>query len=277
MLICVAVTLVAWAFVAWGAFEMHQTGEETLGSGLKIGLALLPALLGPLAILNFRLGTKVFAAIRRGEDEIARWTVTAAELAEFSAYDGALNALGDENLNDWSPPRQSPPAGVEVIFVTDGVLVGDTYFGLINTGPFRFTGVWMLAESPPAIAFRTITTLANRFGARTTVGALRIPVSRTASAEAARVLGHYRRVHEGGLVSPRLQRRRRLVGRLAMIGTPIAFAVAAVGFVLKSKGMYSDANDISGVMIVLGLLTGGAMLIVGLVAWRLGRAQPRNT
>lgn len=75
MLICVAATLVAWAFVAWGAFEMHQAGEETFGSGLKIGLALLPVLLGPFMILNFRLGVKVFAAIRRGENEIGRWTV----------------------------------------------------------------------------------------------------------------------------------------------------------------------------------------------------------
>ena len=276
MLICVAVTFVAWAFVAWGAFEMHQNGEETLGSALKIGLALLPALLGPFMILNFWLGVKVFAAIRRGEDELARWTVTAAELAGFSAYDDALNALGGENLNDWARPREPAPGGIEIRFVTDGVLVGDTYFGLINSGPFRFTGVRMLSENPPAIAFRTISTSANRFNFRTWVGALRIPVSRAASAEAGKVLDHYRQVSASGAVHPTLQRRRRLVGRISMIGAPIFFAIAAVGFVLKSKGMYSDSNDFSGLLIGLGVLVGGAMSIVALIVWKLGQGRPRK-
>jgi hypothetical protein len=151
--------------------------------------------------------------------------------------------------------------------------VGDTYFGLINTGPFRFAGVWMLSESPPAILFRTITTRADRFGARTAAGALRIPVSRAASAEAAKVVGHYRRMEAGEFVSPRLQRQRRLIRRIVMIGAPIALAIAAAGFVLKSRGMYSDANDISGLMIILGLMTAGGILIVALAVWRLGRAR----
>jgi len=72
MLISVAAMLAAWAFVNWGAFAMRQAGKEMLGSGLKIGLALLPAILGPLMIFNFRRGMKVFAAIRCGENEIAR-------------------------------------------------------------------------------------------------------------------------------------------------------------------------------------------------------------
>lgn len=160
--------------------------------------------------------------------------------------------------------------------MTDGVLVGDTYFGLINTGPFRFTGVRMLSESPPAIAFRTISTSANRFSFRTWGGALRIPVSHAASAEAAKVLDHYRRVSASGIVNPALQRRRRLVGRISMIGAPIFFSVAAIGFVMKSNGMYSDANDVSGLLIVLGLMVGGAMLIVAMIAWQLGRGQPRR-
>ena len=61
-----------------------------------------------------------------------------------------------------------------------------------------------------------------------------------------------------------------------MIGAPIFFAIAAVGFVLKSKGMYSDAYDFSGLLIVLGLLVGGAMSIVALIVWKLGQAQPRK-
>ena len=45
LLICVAVTLAALASIAWGVFEMQAAGQETLGSGLKIGIALLPAIL----------------------------------------------------------------------------------------------------------------------------------------------------------------------------------------------------------------------------------------
>src|SRR5262249_46746105 len=123
---------------------------------------------------------------------------------------------------------------------------------------------------------RTITTWANRFGARTSVGVLRIPVSRTGSAAAARVFGHYQRVEAGGFINPRLARRRRLVKRIGMIGAPIFFAVAAVGFVLKAKGMYSDSNDVSGLLIIIGILIGGGMLIVALAAWRLGQAPLRR-
>ncbi|TWT15109.1 hypothetical protein [Reyranella sp. CPCC 100927] len=273
-LICVAVTVVAWAFVAWGALEMHMAGEETLGSGLKIGLALLPAILAPAMFYNFWRGMKVFAAIRRGENEIGRWTATAAELAEFSANDHARNALGRENLNMWTPPRRPPPQGIEIIFVADGVLVGDTYFALITTGMFKITGVRILSESLPAIAFRTGATWMHEHRVHTAVGALRIPVSRAASAAAARVLGHFERVDAREIiVNPGFYRGRMLVG---LFGAPIFFAVAAVGFTLKLTGRYNDSDDVSGLLIVIGILLGGAMLVLALAAWWLGRAQRRK-
>lgn len=273
-LICVAVTVVAWAFVAWGALEMHVTGEETLGSGLKVGLALLPAILAPAMFYNFWRGMKVFAAIRRGENEIGRWAVTAAELADFAANDDAHNARGREHLNMWRRPRKLPAQGLDIIFVTDGVLVGDTYFALITTGLFKITGVRMLSESPPAIAFRTVATWVYEHRSHTAVGALRIPVSRAAGAAAARVLGHYERVDAREvIVNPGFYWGRMRVG---LIGAPIFFAVAAVGVVLKATGRYNDSDDISGLMIGIGILLGGAMLILALVAWRLGRAQLRK-
>lgn len=273
-LICAAVTLVAWASVAWGALEMHAAGRETLGSGLKIGLALLPAILAPFMFTNFWRGMKVFAAIRRGENEIGRWMVSAAELAEFSANNATHNARGGDNLNVWTPPRALPPEGLEIIFVTDGVLVGDTYFALVTTGMFKVSAARMLSESPPAIAFRTVTTWANRFGFRTSVDALRIPVSRAAHAEAAKVLGHYRRVEAREvIVHPGFYRGRM---RFGLIGALVFFAIAAVGFMLKSKGMYSDSDDVSGLMIGIGILFGTAMLILALAAKVLGGAQRRR-
>jgi hypothetical protein len=148
VLICIAITVLACLSIAWGVIEMQAAGQETLGSGLKIGVALLPAILAPFMALNFWGGMKVMAAARRGEKQIARWTVPAAELTEFVTSDKARNALRGETVNDWSPPRDAPPEGVEVIFVPDGVLAGDTYFSLVTTGLFRFSGVRMLAEGP---------------------------------------------------------------------------------------------------------------------------------
>jgi len=274
LLICIAITLAACASIAWGAYEMQVTGQDTLSSGLKIGLALLPAMLAPAMAWNFWRGMQVFAAIRRGEKEIARWTVTAAELAEFTASDKALNALRGDNVNDWSPPREPPASGLDVIFVADGVLVGDTYFALVTTGLFRFTGVRMLIEGPPVIAFRTLTTYANRFGTRTTVGELRIPVSRLAGDEVMKVVAHFKRVgaHEI-IVNPDFYRSR---VRFGLIAAPICFAVAAVGFLLGATEEGPNSFSIPTVMFAGGITFGIAALILALAAGLMSRAQRRK-
>lgn len=278
LLICVAITLVAWAFVAWGAFEMHASGQDTLDSGLKIGLALLPAILAPVMALNFWGGINVIASIRRGENRIARWTVTAAELAEFAASNEARNALGGEHHNDWSPPRDPPLSGIEIIFTSDGVLVGDTYFTLSTTGLFRFTSVGLLPdrlpEGLPAIAFKTITTYANRFGMRTMAGELRAPVSRLASAEAAKVVAHFEQVGAGKVIAnPNFYRRR---VRFGLIGAPISLAIAALGFALGPDDMSNGSISIPTLMVIFGLVSGIAMLILAAAAKRLDGAQRRE-
>ncbi len=273
-LICVAVTLLAWAFVAWGAFEMHQAGEETFGSGLKIGVALLPAILGPAFFYNFWCGMTLFAAIRRGENAVGRWTVTAAELAEFSAHDAARYALGGENQNAWTPPRVPPPAGVEIIFVADGVLVGETYFALVTTGLIKISSVRMLPESPPTIAFRTVTTWMHEQRVHTASGALRIPVSRLAGAEAARVLHHFEQMKGREITVNEGFYRRRM--RFGLIAAPICFAVAAAGFAMQWTGIDNGSNDIPVFLIIIGILLGTMMLIFILAAWWLSRAPRRK-
>jgi hypothetical protein len=274
MLICVAITVAAFASIAWGVWEMQAAGQETLGSGLKIGLALLPAILGPLMVWNFWWATNVFAAIRRGEKQIARWTITAAELAEFAAIDKARDTRGIEHLNDWSPPRE-PSSGIEVIFVPDAVLVGDTYFSLANKGLFRFTGVRMLSGSLPAIAFRTLTTYANRFGTRTTGGELRIPVAPLAGADAAGVVAHFEEVVAGKIIAnPDFYRTR---VRFGLIGAPIFLAVAALGFVLGPNDVSDGDISIPSLMVIFGLVIGIAMLVLALAARLLGGAQRRKS
>jgi hypothetical protein len=272
LLICVGVTLVACAFIAWGAVEMVQAGGETDGSGLKIGLALLPAILGPAAAFNFWRGVKVFAAIKRGENEIGRWTVTAADLAGFAAVDDDRNAHGGVYRNVWTRPRDLPAAGLEIIFVADAVLVGDTYYALVTTGLFKFTAVGMLVDCAPTIEFVTVTTSARGGGSlsvRRSVAALRLPVSGSAGAEAAaaRVLDHFRRVLAREIiVNPHFYRRRMRIG---LIGAPICFAIALVGYLL-------DGDGLPDIMLALGMLIGVAMLVLALVAWKLDQAQRRK-
>jgi len=272
VLICVAVALVAWAVVAWGAFEMREADEEAIGPPLKVGLGILPAILAPAFAYNFWCAMTVFAAMRRGENQIGRWTVTAAELAEFAANDSARNALGREHRNTWTPPRQPPPAGLEIIVAADSALVGDTYFALATTSGFKITGVRLLSEGLPAIAFRTVTTWKHEHRVHTAVDALRIPVSRAAGPEAAKVLGHYAQVEARGIiVNPGFYRSRM---RFGLIAAPICFAVAAGGLVMAlTEG---DSGLVPGLLIAIGIVLGTAMLILALAAWWLGQAQRRK-
>jgi hypothetical protein len=273
VIICLVVALLSWASIAWGIMEMTAAGQETMSSGLKIGLALLPAIIAPLFALNFWSGMKVIARIRRGEGQIARWTVSAADLAAFVTANKARNALGAEQVNDWSPPRE-PTSGIEVVFVPDGVLVGDTYFSLVTIGPYSFTQVWLLTDGAPAVAFRTRLVLANRFGMRTTIGELRIPAPSSASADAAKVVAHFQQVSAGTVIAnPDFYRSRMRIG---LIGAPIFLAIAALGFVLGPNDMSNGDISIPSLMIIIGLVAGVGMLILALAAKLLDGAQRRK-
>ena len=272
VIICLVITLASWASIAWGIMEMTAAGQETQSSGLKIGLALLPAIIAPLFAVNFWGGMKVMARMRRGEKQIARWTIGAAGLAAFIAANKARNALGPEQINDWSPPRE--PSDIVVTFEPDGVLVGDTYFPLVTMGPYSFTHVSMLTDGAPTIAFRTRLILANRFGARTTIGELRIPVALPANTEAANIVAHFQQVSAGTIIAnPDFYRRR---VRIGLIGAPVFLAIAALGFVLGPKDMSNGDISIPTLMVIIGLVAGIAMLIFALAAWLLDGAQRRT-
>ena len=273
LLICVAIILLALGSIAWGVVEMNAAGQETLGSGLKIGIALLPAILAPFMALNFWGATKVMASMRRGENAIARWTITAADLAEFVVVDKVRSARGIEHLNDWPPPRDPPPSGIEIVFTPSAVLVGDTYFALTPNGPFRFTGVRLLSGSQPVIAFSTLTTYANRFGTRTTRGELRIPASQQASAAAAQVVTHFEQVGAGTIIADPNFYRRRI--RIGLIAAPIFLTIAALGFVLSSILENNSGFDPI-ILIAIGLVFGLASLILAGAATLLERRQIRK-
>ncbi len=271
-LIGAAITVVSWSCVAWGAVEMRDAEPDALGPALKVGLGLLPAMFGPLIILNFWYATRVFAALRRGTNVIGRWRLSAAQLAAFTAAEAARSAPGIDFHNAWTPPASPAPDGIEVIFAPDGVLLGDIYFPLGTMGVFRVTGVRMLRDDPPAIDFRTVLTSANRFGARNLVHALRIPLPRDVPAEAEAILGHFERIVSRELVL-RPHRFRRLAW-VALVVAAVGFAAAAGGFAMLRSGR-GGAIDPE-LPFVIGLLVGMAALGVAALAWALDRGQRRR-
>lgn len=156
-------------------------------------------------------------------------------------------------------------------------MVGDRFFGLANTGMFKFDGVQILPGSPLAIEFGTVSTLVSSGGSTTRVdvsrGVLRIPVGRLARAEAALVLDHYKRVdRRERVVNPGFYRGRM---RFGLIAAPTCFVAAAIGLALQKRGV--DANGALNVILMVGGVVGGiGALILAAIAAYLRRQQHKR-
>lgn len=272
-LICLAMFLGGAVSVMSGASEMQKLGAETVSSAAQIGIGLLAGIMGFLFQFNFWWGVRVMRAMRRGENEIARWTISPDELAAFRKNDDAHTARG--RSNDYDVPASAPAGGLQVIFSADAVLVGDTFFGLTTTGLAHFRSMQVLPEDPPCIEFDT----ALVWGSNVTVprirvshGVLRIPVSPTATDEAQKVVAHYRDVvARKVIVKPDFWRWRIRLG----LGTAIVCAlVAAAGFGLEATD--AGFGEVPMIMAASGTLVGLAGLVLAVIAWRFHVQQHRG-
>lgn len=269
VLICAALAIGGAAAVVCGNVVRNATGDETPWSGFPISVGMLVALLGLIMLPNFLWGMRVFGAMGRDEGVIARWTVAAPGFDRFRETERRLEKT--ERGNDYRLPARTPPQGVEVIFSGDGVLIGDTYFGLSTTGVSRYTSVRIREANPPLIEFGTMLTSVVRTPQGSIMrnrGVLRVPTAPTASLEAARVLRHYRDVVDGrALPKPHFWRRRVRWGLIATVG----FAVmAGVGFALAehNQELWNAPlfMAVTGVIVALG----------GLLAALLAHGQDRR-
>ena len=221
---------------------------------------------------------KIVAATKRGEGLLARWTVSAEEYADFLRNNAARNALGPAYDNDWQPPREIPEAGLDVVFRADGVVVGETYFGLMNTGVLKFDGVQMLPENPLAIEFGTVTTTFSQggtsFRSHRTRGVLRLPISRLGREEGVKVLNHYQQVDAREIVvNPGFYLSRI---RWGLVGAPICFIIAALGVAIEASP-WGDGWELWTVpMAVGGVVAGIGGLVLAGIAWSLRQAQLRK-
>ena len=273
VLICAAMAIGGSLSVWSGAAEMNALGHETPSTALRIGVGLLAAILGTLFLFNFVWGMRVIAAMRRGRDVIARWTVPAQTFDRFREIDRQLGTT--ERDNDYRVPRRTPARGMDVVFSTDGVLIGDTFFGLASTGLSRFTHVWVRPSNPPVIEFGTmLTSVVAEPHARLhrSAGVLRVPVARDAHAEAGRVIRHFedviaRRV----IVKPGFWRRRIRLG----LGAAAVFAIAAgIGFALRERN--SELGNVPLVLAVAGVIFAIGGLLLALIAFSLHVKQHRG-
>ena len=267
-----AICLAGVAGIAFGAYEMNALGHETgLSAGL-IGAGIPVAVIGAGLWFLFRRGVRVMRDVRDGKDRIARWTVAADDLDAFRVSDARRNALGLAYRNGYIPPDPSPPEGIEVIFVADGVMVGGTYFGLVTTGMSTFFGPQMLPGSPLSLEFGTVLVWASKattIHIHRDVAALRIPVGRTAAEDAKRVLAHFQKVERREIVvNPGFYRGRL---RFGLWSAAVCAGVAAGGFGLNAIG--ADLGEVPLVMAVAGTVAGIGGLVLAGLAWGLSARQ----
>ena len=256
---------VGGAVSVWsGAAEMNALGYETGSSSAKIGIGLFVGIIGFLFQFNFLWGVRVMRAMRRGEGEIARWTVSPDALDAFRKNDELRKARGDRN--DYTLPAENPPGGLDVIFSADGVLVGGTFFGLASTGLSHFRSVRVLPENPLCIEFGTALVWASNVNVpriHTTAGTLRIPVSRTATAEAKKVFDHFSKVlARETIVKPDFWRRRI---RWGLTTAAVCALAAAAGFALEAAKV--ELGIVPLVMAVAGTMLALGGLVLALLAW----------
>jgi hypothetical protein len=269
-MICVALALGGALSIWSGASEMNTLGYETTWTAVKIAFGILACTFGSLFIFNFIWGMRVIGALKRGEGVIARWTVPPAAFDQFREGDRTLKGTAEDN--DYKVPKVTPPEGVEILFSADGVLVGDTFFGLATTGLGRFRAVRLRPSAPASLEFATIfTTAVAEPHARiyNTPGVLRVPISDAAKDEVAKVLRHFEDVTaRRTIVKPHFWHTRIKIG---LIGAAVSAATAALGLSLAE--MNEDLANAPLIMAVAGTIFAVGGIVLALIAWAFAKHQ----
>ncbi|MEY4880194.1 MAG: hypothetical protein RJB62_1663 [Pseudomonadota bacterium] len=274
VLISFALFLLFFTWLIAGIVVMVWTGRESAFTALGIALGIIGSLIFFLFTINFVWGMRVFGAIRRGENVVARWIVPAEEFDRFRANEAGQIAQG--YANDYKVPRQTPHEGVEVIVAADGVIVGDTYFGLATTGMAHITQVGIVPGDPLCLGFETsvVTGRASSGGAsfQTVHGLLRFPVANSAHGEARKALDHYMAALSGEvLVKPDFWRKRVRWGLWTALVSGIA---AAIGFALEALDI--DAGNLPVILAVSGIMIGLGGLVLAFLARGFSHQQRRG-
>jgi hypothetical protein len=273
--ICLALLVVSVIALVSGILAMNSAGAETAFSGIAIALGLLGSSIFFFLLLNFVWGMRVFDAIKRGENVVARWTVPADEFDRFRENEAGHAAIG--HPNDYKPPRSTPPGGVEVIFAKDGMIIGDTFFGLATTGLSHFRQVGIVPGDPLCLGFQTALMTGRQQSSgtpafSTVLSLLRIPVANSAHPEAKAVLDHYIAALAGQVVvKPDFWPRRIRWGLWAAL---VCAIVSATGFGLEA--LDADFGVLPVILAVSGAVAAIGGLILAFLAWSFAERQRRG-
>lgn len=266
VLICAGLLAASVAVLVFGIARMILAGAETQLSTFSIVLGAVGSIAFFFLLLNFTWGMRVIAAIRRGENVIARWTVPAEAVDRFRRNEA--NHAAEGHPNDYKLPGRTPPQGLEVIFATDGVVIGDTFFGLATTGLANIRQAGIVPGEPLCLGFRTSITTGRIQSSgtpriRNVLGLLRIPVADSAHAQAKTVLDHYIAALAGQVVvKPDFWHRRIRWGLWAAV---VSAVVAAAGFSLAALG--ADLGELPLILAVSGTVAAIGGLLLALIAW----------
>ena len=259
-----------------GVLIMDAERAETTVSAALIGIGMFAAIMGLAMSSVFLIGIKAYRSVARGENAIARWTVSPDELDAFRAGDARRSAHGPEYLSDYTPPEVCPHGGLDVIFVANAVMIGGQFFGLSNTGLVRFDALKMLRQGMLGIEFRIRYTTVHgatvqRYQTDTIL--LRVPVATAALEDAERVHSHFEKVlRREIIVNPGFWVFRIKLG----LWTAAIFGMAAaLGYSFWSPST-SLENPVPEIMMGGGIVFAGAGLILALGAWIQYRRQHRR-
>ena len=175
----------------WSFTGATPTPGSTEAVARTLGTVTL--VVGALMALNYLYALSLVRKLHRGEGVIAKWIVPSAEFDRFRAVERARK----KRKNNWRMPRGDWPSGLPVAFGANAVLVGNTYFQLRAKGMSRFCNVRIETDVVSSVEFAMRLTI---YGAGTLNqtaryrGHLRVPISKVANVEAARVVGHFQQV-----------------------------------------------------------------------------------
>lgn len=187
-LYCLLALVASAGLVRLGFGGEARTGEHwTSIVPVFIGLAILPFALAILIQALF--AARGQARLLRGKDVIARWQVFPGEWAQFRALDRIRSAQGFSLGNDMRIRKDAPLDPVEVIVGEKSVLVDGSYHSLSPRGLPELRSVGWL-EGPPLCLEFGLLYPRSRYGG-TVPMTLRIPVPRSARADALRVVAHF--------------------------------------------------------------------------------------
>lgn len=247
--------LAASAGLIWlGLGRESRIGEHwTSIVPLFIGFAILPFAL--IISIQALFAARGRARLVRGEGVIARWQVHPGEWAQFRALDRRRSAQGVSLGNDLRVRKDAPLEAVEVIVGEKSALVDGSYHSLSPRGLPELRSVGLL-EGPPICLEFGLLYPRGRYGG-TVPMTLRIPVPRSARADALRVFAHFEPLARR---SPGLALRNPPLTYRICVAIVLAASACGVAAYLHARTLPDGADP----LVPLGVLI--ASIVIGVFA-----------